>query len=192
MPEAGTPLTPSAQLLTANEVEVLTRLFCSQGVDKVRLTGGEPLVRKDLVDIVSKFLHLVLPHLVLPQYPPPCSPHTLHLVLPGALPFTAESLAAIPGMKSVSMTTNGVTLSHKLAALHEAGLTGINVSLDTLHQHKFEFITRRMGWDKVMRGINQALDIGISPVKVWVCGVGVVWLSWVLCSDQLCSDEGLE
>lgn len=54
MPEEGTPLTPSSQLLSANEVEVLTRLFCSQGVNKVRLTGGEPLVRKDLVDIVSE------------------------------------------------------------------------------------------------------------------------------------------
>lgn len=54
MPEEGTPLTPQSELLSSNEVEVLTRLFCSQGVNKVRLTGGEPLVRKDLVDIVSK------------------------------------------------------------------------------------------------------------------------------------------
>ena len=54
MPEEGTPLTPHAQLLSSKEVEMLTRLFCSQGVNKVRLTGGEPLVRKDLVEIVSK------------------------------------------------------------------------------------------------------------------------------------------
>lgn len=129
MPEEGTPLTPSSQLLSSNEVEMLARLFCSQGVNKVRLTGGEPLVRKDLVDIV-------------------------------------RSLAALHGMKSVSMTTNGVTLSHKLVALQEAGLSGINISLDTLHQQKFEFITRRKGWDKVMRGINQAVELGITPLKI--------------------------
>ena len=64
------------------------------------------------------------------------------------------------------MTTNGVTLSHKLAALQEAGLSGINISLDTLHQQKFEFITRRRGWGKVMRGIDQAVEMGISPLKV--------------------------
>lgn len=69
-------------------------------------------------------------------------------------------------MQSVSMTTNGVTLSHKLHALAEAGLGGINVSLDTLQEKKFEFITRRKGWGKVMRGIEQALDLGITPLKV--------------------------
>ena len=53
-------LTQHSQLLSTEEVELLTRLFCSQGVDKVRLTGGEPLVRKDLVDIVSKFSVILL------------------------------------------------------------------------------------------------------------------------------------
>lgn len=64
------------------------------------------------------------------------------------------------------MTTNGVTLSHKLAALKAAGLAGINVSLDTLKKQKFEFITRRRGWDKVMRGIEEALEADITPLKV--------------------------
>lgn len=52
MPEEGVALTQHSKLLSTEEVEVLTRLFVSQGVDKVRLTGGEPLVRKDLVEIV--------------------------------------------------------------------------------------------------------------------------------------------
>ena len=69
-------------------------------------------------------------------------------------------------MKSVSMTTNGVTLSHKLNALQEAGIGGINISLDTLQAKKFEFITRRKGFDKVLRGIHQAIDAGITPLKV--------------------------
>jgi len=54
MPEEGTQLTPQTHVLSSAEVERLTQLFCSQGVTKVRLTGGEPLVRKDLVDVVSK------------------------------------------------------------------------------------------------------------------------------------------
>ena len=145
-------LTPHSHLLSADEVEVLTRLFCSQGVDKVRLTGGEPLVRKDLVDIVSKSFDLST-----------CT--TLICDHIYDIP-TAGSLVAIPGMKSVSMTTNGVTLSHKLRALQEAGIGGINISLDTLQAKKFEFITRRRGFEKVLRGINQALDAGITPLKV--------------------------
>lgn len=55
MPEEGILLTPHSHLLTTNEVEKLAKLFCSQGVNKIRLTGGEPLVRRDLVDIVSKW-----------------------------------------------------------------------------------------------------------------------------------------
>lgn len=96
-------------------------------------------------------------------------------------PFT-ESLAALPTMKSVSITTNGVTLSHKLAALQKAGLCGINISLDTLHQKKFEFVTRRRGWEKVMRGIDQAVEMGISPLKVCVCEK--VWHAKVSCTPD--------
>ena len=64
------------------------------------------------------------------------------------------------------MTTNGVTLSHKAQRLKDAGLSGINISLDTLVAAKFEFISRRRGWDKVMRGLDDALRIGFSPLKV--------------------------
>ena len=73
---------------------------------------------------------------------------------------------AVPGINSVSLTTNGVTLSHKLSGLLGAGLTGINISLDTLQEAKFQFITRRNGWSKVMRGIEQAIDAGVHPLKV--------------------------
>lgn len=78
----------------------------------------------------------------------------------------AGDLCAVPGIKSISMTTNGVTLTHKLAGLLGAGLQGVNISLDTLQEAKFQFITRRNGWSKVMRGINQAIDAGVQPLKV--------------------------
>ena len=64
------------------------------------------------------------------------------------------------------MTTNGITLSHKLLQLKAAGLSGVNISLDTLQPAKFQFITRRTGLDKVMRGMEQAVTMGMDHVKV--------------------------
>ncbi len=64
------------------------------------------------------------------------------------------------------MTTNGLLLSRKLPALKAAGLDMLNISLDTLVPAKFEFITRRKGFEKVMQGINTALELGYKPLKV--------------------------
>jgi len=64
------------------------------------------------------------------------------------------------------MTTNGVTLTKHLTALRDAGLDSINISLDTLVATKFEFITRRRGWDRVMRAVDTALEMGYQPLKV--------------------------
>lgn len=128
MPEEGVSLTPKDNLLTSEEILRIARLFVSEGVDKIRLTGGEPMVRRDLTHIV-------------------------------------ESLSSL-GIKQLGMTTNGLLLKRRLRDLHSAGLTHLNVSLDTLIPQKFELITRRRGWDRVMEGIDVALDLGYSPVKI--------------------------
>ncbi|XP_064118994.1 molybdenum cofactor biosynthesis protein 1-like isoform X3 [Macrobrachium nipponense] len=128
MPEEGVALTPKQQLLTTQEIIRLARLFISEGVDKVRLTGGEPMVRKDLVTIVEAISDL--------------------------------------GVKQLGLTTNGLLLKRRLRDLHKAGLTHLNISLDTLIPPKFELITRRRGWEKVIEGINEALELGYSPVKI--------------------------
>lgn len=70
------------------------------------------------------------------------------------------------GLQTIAMTTNGVTLAKKLPHLKEAGLDLLNISLDTLIPAKFEFVTRRKGWERVMEGIDKALDLGYDPVKV--------------------------
>ena len=70
------------------------------------------------------------------------------------------------GLESIAITTNGVTLSRKLAALREAGLDQINISLDTLIAPKFELITRRKGWHRVMQAMDDAIDMDYRPVKV--------------------------
>lgn len=129
MPAEGVELTPSKDLLSTEEVVRIAGLFAAGGVDKIRLTGGEPTVRKDIVDV-------------------------------------CRQLAALPGVTTLAMTTNGIVLLRQMAALRAAGLSALNVSLDTLVPAKFELLTRRRGHGKVLQAIQGALDHGFSPVKV--------------------------
>ncbi|KAK7323894.1 hypothetical protein VNO77_27396 [Canavalia gladiata] len=129
MPADGVELTSSPQLLTRAEILRLANLFVSSGVNKIRLTGGEPTVRKDIEDICLE-------------------------------------LSNLKGLRTLSMTTNGIALARKLPKLKECGLTSLNISLDTLVPAKFEFMTRRKGHQKVMDSINAAIDLGYNPVKV--------------------------
>lgn len=129
MPEDGVTLTPKQHLLTTDEILYLADLFVREGVTKIRLTGGEPTVRKDIVDIVG-------------------------------------SLKKINGLDTVAMTTNGLILTRLLVPLQRAGLDIINVSLDTLRADRYEVVTRRRGWERIMAGIDLALQLEYTPVKV--------------------------
>ncbi|XP_014498498.1 GTP 3',8-cyclase, mitochondrial isoform X2 [Vigna radiata var. radiata] len=129
MPAEGVELTPSPQILTNTEILRLANLFVSSGVTKIRLTGGEPTVRKDIEDICLE-------------------------------------LSNLKGLRTLSMTTNGIALTRKLPRLKDCGLTALNISVDTLVPAKFEFMTRRKGHEKVMNSINAAIDLGFNPVKV--------------------------
>lgn len=120
MPEEGVQLSPESQNLTTPEIVFLSKLFVAQGVTKIRLTGGEPTVRKDIVDLVRQIGNL-------------------------------RSL----GLRELCITTNGLSLRRKLDAMVEAGLTNINLSLDTLDPHKFTLITRRNGFDAVQKAIDR-------------------------------------
>ncbi|KAG6725023.1 hypothetical protein I3842_02G012900 [Carya illinoinensis] len=129
MPAEGVELTPGPRLLSQNEIVRLANLFVSSGVDKIRLTGGEPTIRKDIEEICLQ-------------------------------------LSNLKGLKTLAMTTNGITLSKKLSKLKECGLSALNISLDTLVPSKFEFMTRRKGHERVMESINTAIALGYNPVKV--------------------------
>ncbi|KAB1261654.1 Molybdenum cofactor biosynthesis protein 1, partial [Camelus dromedarius] len=143
MPEEGVPLTPKADLLTTEEILTLARLFVKEGVDKIRLTGGEPLIRPDVVNIVARTSSLI----------------PLPVVSPA-------QLRQLEGLRTIGITTNGINLARLLPQLQKAGLSAINISLDTLVPAKFEFIVRRKGFHKVMEGIHKAIELGYSPVKV--------------------------
>ncbi|KAI8104931.1 hypothetical protein M9435_000105 [Picochlorum sp. BPE23] len=129
MPEEGVDLTPHGHLLNTEEIVKLVELFALAGVNKVRLTGGEPTIRKDLADIVKQ-------------------------------------ISSIEGIKDVGITSNGLVLSRSLEQLKDAGLSLINLSLDTLKPARFEQMTRRKGHERVLGSINKALDLGYNPVKI--------------------------
>ncbi len=129
MPEQGITLTPSAQLLSSDEIIRIISALQPAGVDKIRFTGGEPLLRKDVVELVGETV-------------------------------------AIPGIRSIHLTTNGVQLAGKLPALLDAGLHGINISIDTLQPNRFYQITRRDSFSAVRAGLDAALESDIASIKI--------------------------
>jgi cyclic pyranopterin phosphate synthase len=128
MPEDMT-FRPNAELMQDDEIMLFTRLFASLGFHKIRLTGGEPTVRADIVDLVREITHT-------------------------------------PGVRTVSITTNGILLSQLAGPLAEAGLDRVNISLDTLDPEKFRRLTR---WGKladVWTGLEAAEEAGLTPIKI--------------------------
>jgi cyclic pyranopterin phosphate synthase len=122
MPEADYVWLPREDILHFEEVERLVDVFLDLGVDKVRLTGGEPLLRRDLPSLVRR-------------------------------------LAARPAIRDLAMTTNAVLLSDQAAALKEAGLHRITISLDTLRPDRFKWLTRYDELDRVLGGIKAATPL---------------------------------
>lgn len=114
---------------------VQARIFVDEGVVKIRLTGGEPTVRRDVVDV-------------------------------------AAALGSLRGhgLETLAMTTNGLVLGRHLASLSRAGLTALNISLDTLQADRFEELTRRPGLPRVLDVIHAAIDFGFT-VKINVVPV---------------------
>ncbi len=82
------------------------------------------------------------------------------------LVYVSEHLRNLKQLDTIGMTTNGLTLVRQLEGLQKAGLNALNISLDTLQERKFEKITRRKGWSRVMAGIEHALYLKYNPVKV--------------------------
>jgi len=129
MPVDGVEHLEHGEVLRYEEIERLARIFAELGIKKIRLTGGEPLVRKNLYRLVAQ-------------------------------------LRAIPGIETVVMTTNGTMLEESLPDLVGAGLQGVNISIDALDEDVFHRITRRSGVDKVLRGIDAAVNTPGLGVKL--------------------------
>ncbi|MBK7316347.1 MAG: GTP 3',8-cyclase MoaA [Anaerolineales bacterium] len=128
MPEDMT-FRPNADLMQDDEILTFARLFASLGFDKIRLTGGEPTVRANIVDIV-------------------------------------RGISSTEGIRSVSMTTNGLLLKKLAQPLADAGLQRVNISIDTLNPDKFKRLTRWGKVEEVWEGILAAERAGLTPVKL--------------------------
>jgi len=120
---------PPAELMQDDELLLLVRLFSELGFDKYRLTGGEPTVRANIVNLVRQ-------------------------------------IKAVAGVRSLSMTTNGVLLPRLAAPLKAAGLERVNISLDTLNPERFNQMTRWGRFEQVWEGIQAAERAGLTPVKL--------------------------
>jgi cyclic pyranopterin phosphate synthase len=121
---------PKAELLSFEEIERLARLFVELGVEKIRITGGEPLLRHEL-------------------------------------PRLIERLVEIPGLRDLALTTNGYLLEKQAAALSDAGLERVTVSLDSLDEAVFQRMSgRAFGPQRVLAGIEAASRAGMRPIKI--------------------------
>jgi len=129
MPEHDVKFVPRGEILSFEEIERFVRIAVRLGVTKLRVTGGEPLLRK-------------------------------------GLPVLIRKLSAIPGIRDLALTTNGVPLAEQAAALYEAGLRRINVHLDTLDRERFIRITRRDEIGRVLEGIHACRRLGYGPIKL--------------------------
>lgn len=129
MPAGGIMHKPHQEILSFEQIYKIVKVAVGLGIEKVRVTGGEPLVRKNLSLLIRQ-------------------------------------LRAIDGLREICLTTNGIYLSEYAAALKNAGLDRINVSLDSLNSARFQEITRGGNLDTVLKGIDAALAVGLSPLKI--------------------------
>jgi len=129
MPLKGLTFAPSAELLRADEIETVVRAAVSVGFTKFRLTGGEPTLRADIVDITRR-------------------------------------IASVDGVRDLAMTTNAILLPRLAKPLREAGMSRLNIHVDTLDAERVKRLMRFSSKDEVEAGIRAAVDAGFSPIKL--------------------------
>lgn len=129
MPPEGVPQIPHSEILSYEEIQTVVKAAADLGINKIRLTGGEPLVRAELPELI-------------------------------------KMLSQIEGIRELSLTTNGILLKDYALELRQAGLSRINVSLDTLRTDRFQYITRLGRLKDVFEGIQAANEAGFKPVKI--------------------------
>lgn len=128
-PRSHVQLLPHWDILRYEEIRRIVAVAVPMGISHIRITGGEPLVRRGVVEFIA-------------------------------------SLAAVGGIKDISVTTNGVLLEKMAPGLRDAGVRRLNISLDSLKEDRFRKITGVDAWDKVWRGIERAEATGFSPIKI--------------------------
>lgn len=129
LPNGYQPTGHNNQFLSVDEIRRVTRAFSELGTEKIRLTGGEPTLRKDFIDIIS-------------------------------------AVRENESIKTIALTTNGYRMARDVKQWRDAGLTSVNVSVDSLDARQFHAITGEDKFQQVMKGIDAAFDAGFEKVKV--------------------------
>ena len=129
MPEEGVCKKKHEEILTEDEMITAVEIAAAHGVNKLRVTGGEPLIKPNLISIIRR-------------------------------------AAGIEGIREIGLTTNGTMLADTALSLRNAGVSRVNISLDTLDPEKYAAITRRNQFTDVMNGIRAALDAGFRKIKI--------------------------
>jgi cyclic pyranopterin phosphate synthase len=129
MPPEGVPLLAHEQILSLEEILSVARAATELGFERLRLTGGEPLLRRNLLWLV-------------------------------------EHVAALPGVRDLALTTNGIRLKAMAQSLKDAGLQRVNISLDALDPERYRELTRGGNVADVLAGVDAAVAAGLRPVKL--------------------------
>jgi cyclic pyranopterin phosphate synthase len=120
---------PRKQVLTLEELHEIARAFTELGVEKIRITGGEPMVRNNIISLL-------------------------------------QNIGGLPGLRELLLTTNGAQLTRYAAPLREAGVNRVNISIDSLQADRFERISRVGKLDRVLAGIEAAIEAGFDRVRL--------------------------
>lgn len=154
MPAEGVEVKRHAEMLSFEQIATVVTAGVGMGITKVRLTGGEPLVRRGIVDLVV-------------------------------------ALARIAGLEKLAMTTNGVLLPRYASALRAAGLTAVNISLDTLDERRYAELTRGGSVAAAIAGVDAAVAVGFNPIKINAVVGGETTQEELLALAAFCAERGI-
>lgn len=155
MPLENVRFLPQHRVLTFEEITRFAEVACSLGVNRIRITGGEPLVRTDLDQLIGM-------------------------------------LSSIEMIDDLALTTNGLLLAEQAHCLKESGLQRLNISLDTLSESVFEQITRRTGLQKVLDGIDAAIEVGFDRIRLNAIAIRGLTENEVVPLTRFAMQKGLE
>jgi len=160
LPHGEPPIAPKEQMLSYEEIEYVCDIFVELGIEKIRLTGGEPMMRRDIETIIRKLAKLKNPVSDKLQFVDDSRDPNLGL-LNDTLKFAGHR-----GLRDLALTTNGYFLPHRAASLKAAGLDRITISLDSLKRDVFKQMTGVDVLDRVLEGIDAAKRAGLQPIKI--------------------------
>lgn len=153
LPHGEPPIAPKEEMLSYEEIEYVCDIFVELGIEKIRLTGGEPMMRRDIEQIIFKLAQLK-------------SPVSDKLQLVDKPANDKLKFVEHRGLVDLALTTNGYFLPHRAQSLKDAGLDRITISLDSLKRDVFKTMTGVDVLDRVMEGIAAAKDAGLNPIKI--------------------------